>query len=181
MNVKFLNPFVEAAHDVLSAEAGITPARGTVSLQQSALTADEVTVLISLVGQVQGVVLYGMSVEMGLLLVSRMMSQTFEAFDNLAQSGVAELGNVITGRASARLAKAGYVSTISPPTLIQGKELRISTFDFSRIVVPLRCDTGEITVHLALRENHSSEPDTSYIQLNPRQVSPSAAIGVAVP
>ena len=91
MNVKFLNPFVEAAHDVLSAEVGITPARGTVSLQQSALTADEVTVLISLVGQVQGVVLYGMSVEMGLLLVSRMMSQTFEA---LRQLGAKRSGRV---------------------------------------------------------------------------------------
>jgi chemotaxis protein CheX len=173
MNVKFLNPFVEAAHDVLSAEAGITPVRGTVSLQQSALTADEVTVLISLVGQVQGVVLYGLSVEVGLLLVSRMMSQTFESFDNLAQSGVAELGNVITGRASVRLAEAGYVSTISPPTLIQGKEIRISIFDFSRIVVPLRCDTGEITVHLALRENHSREHGTSHVQSVPHRVMPS--------
>lgn len=180
MNVKFLNPFVEAAHDVLSAETGITPARGTVSLQQSALTADEVTVLISLVGQVQGVVLYGMSVEVGLLLVSRMMSQTFESFDNLAQSGVAELGNVITGRASVRLAEAGYVSTISPPTLIQGKEMRISTFDFSRIVVPLRCDTGEMTVHLALRENHSREHETLHLQNVPHRVTPSAAAGVAI-
>ncbi|MBI5715427.1 MAG: chemotaxis protein CheX [Chloroflexi bacterium] len=177
MNVKFLNPFVEAAHDVLNAETGITPARGTLSLQQSALTAEEVTVLISLVGQVQGVVLYGMSVEMGLLLVSRMMSQTFEAFDNLAQSGVAELGNVITGRASVRLAEAGYVSTISPPTLIQGKDLRISTFDFPRIVVPLRCDTGEITVHLALRENHSSEHESNHLQLVPHPTA--VAVGAA--
>lgn len=177
MNVKFLNPFVEAANDVLSAEVNMTSTRGDLSLQKSALTLDEVTVLISLVGQVQGVVLYGMQVTTGLALVSRMMSQTFEAFDNLAQSGVAELGNVITGRASIKLAEAGYTSTISPPTLIQGKELRLSTFDFSRILVPLKCDLGEITVHLALRESRSSEPGTNYVQLVPPPAMQPLAVG----
>jgi CheY-specific phosphatase CheX len=33
----------------------------------------------------------------------------------LAQSGIAELANVITGRASVKLSQAGYEATISPP------------------------------------------------------------------
>lgn len=153
MNVKFLNPFVEAATEVLQAEIGVSPVRGSLTLQKTALTTDEVTVLISLVGQVQGVVLYGLSVATGLALVSRMMSQHFPEFDSLAQSGVAELGNVITGRASIKLANAGAAADISPPTLILGRGVTISTLDFSRIVVPLTCDLGQITVHLALRES----------------------------
>lgn len=153
MNVKFMNPFVEAANDVLQAEAGIAVTRGKLSLQKSALTADDITVLISMVGQVQGVALYGMSIRTGLALVSRMLGQEFGEFDSLAQSGIAELGNVITGRASVKLAEAGYVAHISPPTLLIGKGVTISTLDFARIVVPLATDLGEITVHLALREN----------------------------
>lgn len=153
MNVKFLNPFVEAATEVLQAEIGLSPARGSLTLQKSALTTDEVTVLISLVGQVQGVVLYGLSVQTGLMLVSRMMAQDFVEFDSLAQSGVAELGNVITGRASIKLSQTGALVDISPPTMVLGRSVTISTLDFSRIVVPLTCDLGQITVHLALRES----------------------------
>lgn len=152
-NVKFMNPFIEAASEVLKAEVGTEVHRGALSLQKSAMTTDDITVLISLVGQVQGVVLYGLSTETGLALVSRITDQVFKEFDNLAQSGVAELGNVITGRATIKLSESGYSSNISPPTMIQGRGLQISTLDFSRIMVPLVTDFGEIMVHLALRES----------------------------
>jgi chemotaxis protein CheX len=162
-NVKFLNPFVEAANEVLQAEARVSVTRGALSLHKSALTTDEVTVLISLVGQVQGVVLYSLSVRTGLALISRMMNQAFTEFDNLAQSGVAELGNVITGRASVKLSEAGVTSTLSPPTLIQGRGVSLSTLDFARIVVPLACEVGEITVHLALRESPPDGRNTNFV------------------
>ncbi len=152
-NVKFLNPFVEAASEVLQAEVQSSIRKGTLSLHKSSFTGNDVTVLISLVGQIQGVVLYDMSLPTGLALVSKMTDQNFSEFDNLAQSGIAELGNVITGRATVKLSEAGFSSMISPPTLIEGKGIQISTLDFSRITVPLITDFGEITVHLALREN----------------------------
>lgn len=152
MNVKFMSPFVEAASEVLTAEVNVATTRGVLALQKSALTSNDVTVLISLVGQVQGVVLYGLSTATALALVSRMMGQDFSAFDGLAQSGIAELGNVITGRATIKLSESGFVSNISPPTLIHGKGITISTLDFARIVVPLTSELGEIVVHLALRE-----------------------------
>ena len=156
MNVKFMNPFVEAASEVLTAEVNVATVRGVLSLQKSALTSDDVTVLISLVGQVQGVVLYGLSTKTALALVSRMMGQEFKEFDGLAQSGIAELGNVITGRATIKLSEGGFVSNISPPTLVHGKGITISTLDFARIVVPLTSELGEIVVHLALRDSVKS-------------------------
>lgn len=165
MNVKFLNPFVDAAAEVLMAEAKVTMTKGNLTLQKSALTTDEVTVLINLVGQVQGVVLFGISENLGKKLVSKMMGQSFEEFDNLAQSGVAELGNVISGRATVMLSEAGYQSTISPPTMIIGKGVQISTLDFPRIVVPLTCELGEIVIHLALRESQAGEWNDNFVPL----------------
>ncbi len=44
MNVKFLNPFVEAASEVLQAECNIKVTRGNLTLHKSALTTDDVTV-----------------------------------------------------------------------------------------------------------------------------------------
>jgi chemotaxis protein CheX len=148
-----MNPFVEAATEVLKAEVRVDIERGTLSLQKSSMTSNDITVLINIVGQVQGVVLYGMSFDTGLAIVSQMTDQVFKEFDNLAQSGIAELGNVITGRATIKLSESGFTSNISPPTVIQGKGIQISTLDFSRIMVPLITDFGDILVHLAIRES----------------------------
>jgi chemotaxis protein CheX len=152
MNVKFMNPFVEAAVEVLKAEVGLECERGKLSLQKSAMTTNDITVLLNLVGDLQGVVLYGLSKDTALKMVSNIMGQTFDDFDNLAQSGIAELGNVITGSATVKLSATGFKAMISPPTLVTGRGVQISTLDFPRIVVPLTTDAGEIVIHLSIRE-----------------------------
>ena len=172
MNVKFLNPFVEAAADVLQSECQLKVIRGNLTLQKSALTTEDVTVLISLVGQVQGVVLYSLSESTGINLVSRVMGQEFESFNSLAQSGVAELGNVISGQATIKLSTAGYSANISPPTLINGKGVTISTLDFSRVVIPLTTDAGELSVHLALRESIPGVQSTEFVPVKIPTPSP---------
>ena len=151
MDVKLLNPFIEAAVEVLKAEVDATITRGPLSLQKSAMTTDDVTVLINLIGDVFGLVMYSMDTHTGVQMVSKMMGQEFTHLDSLAQSGIAELGNVISGRATIKFSQAGYKADISTPTVITGKGVEISTLDFPRIVVPLNTDLGTLTVHLALR------------------------------
>lgn len=152
MNVKFLNPFIEAAFEVLKAEAGISAERGNLGLEQNEYKTDDITVILALVGTVEGTVYFGLSNETAMLLVSKMIGENITSFNSLAQSGIAELGNVITGRASVKLSVAGYEATISPPTLLLGKGATISTLDFARIVVPVIFDGTSMNIHLALRE-----------------------------
>ncbi len=152
MDVKLLNPFIQAAVEVLKAEVGADIVREEISLQKSSLTSDDITVLINLIGDVYGVVMYGMRMSTGLAMVSRIMGQQMGDLNSLAQSGVAELGNVISGRATIRFSEAGYQSNISTPTVLIGSGIQISTLDFPRIVVPLNTELGYFTVHLALRE-----------------------------
>ena len=163
MNVKFLNPFIEAAFEILKAEAGISPTRGSLGLEQSEYITDDITVILALVGAVEGTVYYGMSNETAIKLVSRMIGENVTTFDSLAQSGIAELGNVITGRASVKLSAAGYEATISPPTLLLGRGATISTLDFARIVVPVLFDEVGVNIHLALREGKAHGQTTAQI------------------
>ena len=151
MDVKLLNPFIEAAVEVLKAEVGENCTRGALSLHKSSLTSDDITVLINLIGDVFGVVMYSMPISTGLGMVSKIMGQDFDVLDSLAQSGVAELGNVISGRATIKFSQAGYKADISTPTVVIGKGVEISTLDFPRIVVPLETGLGGLTVHLALK------------------------------
>ena len=154
MNVKFLNPFVDAAYEVLCSETGQDVKRGDLRLETSVYVTDDLTVIISLVGAVEGTVFYSMSEGTAIRLASQMLGEPIDQLNYLAQSGIAEIGNVITGRASMKLASAGFESTISTPSLVLGQGASISTLDYPRLVVPLVTHVGEILIHLALRQGN---------------------------
>jgi len=165
MNVKFLNPFVSSAHDILSLEMHETVQRGDLRLDNGSYQTDDVTVIISLVGAVAGTVFYSMSKEVAVGLASVLMGEKFDSLDRLAQSGVAELGNVITGQASMKLAEAGFESNISTPSLIIGKGAAISTLEFPRLIVPLNTSIGSMTIHLALHEGLQPNLKTPQLEI----------------
>lgn len=152
MKAEFVNPFVTSAFQVLQTETKSEVTKGNVTLQDSPLVSDEVTVLIGVVGRVQGLVLYGMSEKTAKGIVSAMTGETIAVFDNLAESAVAELGNVVTGLASGELEQAGYPCKIAPPSVVVGRGTSISTLAIKRLVIPLQTRLGDLTVHVALRE-----------------------------
>jgi len=71
----------------------------------------------------------------------------------MVESAIAEMGNVITGIASAELEKAGFHSTLAPPTVITGRGVVISTINIKRLQIPLKTEFGDIEVGVALRED----------------------------
>lgn len=172
MNVKFLNPFVESAYEVLTKETGCQMKRGDLSLDKNHYQTDDVTVIIALVGMVAGTVFYSMEEGTAIRLASKILGEKFSNFDSLAQSGIAEIGNVITGRASVKLSQAGYESTISPPSVLLGKGASISTLDYPRIVLPIYSEIGEILIHLSLREGSRHKMNTAQIPVPNAPITP---------
>ena len=152
MKAEFINPFLAAASQVLESELGSAPKRGSIGLQRSAYTSDEVTTVVGVTGSVQGMVMISMPETTARGMVGVMMGQDFPEFDALAQSGIGEIGNVITGRAAVLLAEAGFPSDLAPPMLIIGKGTMLSTLDVQRLVIPLQTAFGAIEVQVALKE-----------------------------
>lgn len=150
MKVEFVNPFIKAATEVLDAELGGST-RGNLRLEKSSVTTNEVTAMVGVTGNVSGLVLYSMSEATALGIVSRMLGQELTEFDALAQSGIGELGNVITGRAGVLLAEAGYASNITPPALVIGKGTMITTLDLNRLVFPLETEVGGLEIQVVLK------------------------------
>lgn len=151
MSVTILNPFVKSAINVLKAELGANVQRGAVRIENEQQSTHDVNVLVGVLGQAHGTVYYGMSIETACQIVGKMMGQPFEAFDDMAQSGIAELGNVITGLASKGLSEQGYECNITPPQLITGQNVMINSGDMMRLALPLHSPCGEIEIHLALQ------------------------------
>lgn len=153
MNVEFLNPFLVAIRDVLQTELGEEPTVGPLSAEKSSFTSDDLTVLVGVTGMVEGVVFYGMSEATARRLAGAMMGANLPVLDAMAESAIAELGNMIAGRASAGLEEAGFTCRLAPPSVVRGRGAIISTVQIGRLVVPVGTSKGDVRVHLALRRS----------------------------
>ncbi len=150
MEAGLINKFIQSAQAVLQSEIGSPAKMGRITVQSVPYTSQHVTVVVGIAGSLRGVMLLGLSEETAKNLVSAMMGQDVEELDELAQSGVAELGNVITGAAVTSLYSDGHICKIATPTLILGSGTTISTLNVRRLVIPLTTSCGVIEMQLAL-------------------------------
>ncbi len=153
VKVQILNRYVSAAADVLAKETGSPVTRGPLEMVNASFTTDEVTSIVGVSGALAGSIYLSMSEQTALAFVSIMLGQETTLFDELAQSGISELANVVAGSASVVVSNHGYVTDITPPLLIVGSGARVASVDIQRVVVPIATIAGTIKVHVALRES----------------------------
>lgn len=151
LRADFVNPFLQAASEVLILEIGEDPEPGEISLQLSASTTRDVTAVIGVLGQVTRIVLLGLAEATACAIVAKILNQDVAAFDDMAESAIGELANVIVGRAATLLGESGLASNVTPPTLIVGTGTRLSTLTYQRLVIPLRTRLGDLTIEVALK------------------------------
>ena len=74
------------------------------------------------------------------------------SLDEMAWSALSELGNMITGNAATLLSQNGYDLDITPPSVIRGTDVEVST-RVPALVVPLSTPFGRVEINVALEEN----------------------------
>jgi chemotaxis protein CheX len=152
MRLEYINPVVKAALDVLRAELNTDVRRGPVKVVYGDARGNDLTILIAVTGALEGVMAYGLNAGVACAMASVMMGEEFSELDELVQSGVAEVGNVISGRAMMRLAEMGLETQIAPPVLLLGNDTRISTLSLPRLFVPIEMSFGTIDMQIALQQ-----------------------------
>ncbi|MCL6471348.1 MAG: chemotaxis protein CheX [Firmicutes bacterium] len=157
LKVEFVNPFLEAAFEVFEAETRLKLEKGPLSIQKSSLTSQEVSVLIGVTGEIHGQVIYGMSSKTAKKIAAEMIGKAVPLMDELAQSAISELGNMITGLATVKFGDTYSNLAITPPTLIIGTNVLISTVDIQRLYIVLMSEIGDIEVSIALKEQVISD------------------------
>lgn len=157
MKVEYVQPFAVAAVRVLEAELGVSVERGALSAHHEEFTTQDVTVLIGITGEVEGAVLYGTNQSTVQRMVSLMIGEPQEEFDETAQSAIAELGNVISGQAAVIFETEGINCTISPPNLIIGAGTRVTSVGIPRLIIPFVTSIGEFEIAVSLREGKGSK------------------------
>lgn len=150
MKAEVINPFYIAAKEILQMEAGVKCHRGELSLASSKWTTQEITVILNVIGHVRGTFLIGISKDTAREIAGRMIGEEVQEITELAVSAIAELGNIIAGRALAGLETLGHLADITPPMFLYGERAYISTLNRRRIQIPLETDIGIIELSVAM-------------------------------
>ncbi len=152
MRVEYINPFVESSVSVIKEVLQVEVKREQISLKSKAMPVLEIAVIIGLVGQVEGRVLFDMDKKTALKIVSKMNNEEITEFDELAKATITELGNLITGRAVTKLSEMGYKFDVTPPAIFTGNNMEISDVEIEALIVPIETPIGRIEINVALRE-----------------------------
>ncbi|MGI6621250.1 MAG: chemotaxis protein CheX [Bacillota bacterium] len=158
LKAEFINPFVEGAIVFFKHEMGIEIARNKPSIESCHSTPEDVTVLTGVTGDTEGIVLYSMNSRTAKNIASELIGNPVPLYDQMAESALAEMGNIITGQAAARLESLGYTCKLSPPALITGEGALISAVSLNMLVIPLVLgNLGKLSIYVALQERSKRE------------------------
>ncbi|MBP8629927.1 MAG: chemotaxis protein CheX [Negativicutes bacterium] len=152
MDAKLINPFIDAFHTIMP-QIGFTEVkRGNISLKDKTATSKGVTVLVGLTKELGGNVAYNMSEETAKFVASTMMmGMPVESMDDMAQSAISELANMLTANSATNLSQMGIEVDISTPilTIGDGFTLKISNDKYICIEMLINSQTVEINVSIS--------------------------------
>lgn len=151
MNAEHINPFLISATKILKDMCFIDCKIGKPFLADCKFKDDAVVIVIGVTGEMRGQVLIEMSHSVACHIASKMCMMTVTEMDELSQSAIGELGNMIMGNAATIFSTKGIGIDITPPVLAIGN-MSFSNLETKNICVPLIFDTDKrIGVNIALR------------------------------
>ena len=104
MDVKLVNPFINAFTAVLPQMGFPTPERTGMSVKEKTINSLGITVLVGFTKEIRGNVCYNMSEDTAKFIASTMMmGMPVETFDEMAQSAISEMSNMLTATAATNL------------------------------------------------------------------------------
>jgi CheY-specific phosphatase CheX len=152
VNSEVISAFTSAASRVLSEEVGSPVEVRNPKVQAGPVQLREVSVVVALASSIEGAIVLGMSADMALKYLSHALGEELIELNDLARSGIGELGNMLAGAASAQFTTIGYPTVIFPPTVLVGGG-RVSMMGFPRLVFSIELPYGIGDLQLAAREH----------------------------
>jgi len=152
VRVEYINPFVESAYNILQEVLNVEIHRGELFLKSTTQPVMGVAAIVGLAGDVEGRVLFDMSHETALHVASLMNGEEMTELDELGKATITELANMITAQAVTRLQDLGFQFDLTPPAIITGENMQVSSMDVEALIVPMELDCGKVEINVAIRE-----------------------------
>lgn len=151
MDVKYINPFVNAVKNLFNTMINVPFKLGKPSLKKSNEPEHEISGIIGLSGTVSGCVVINLSKAIALQLVSALIGDEVTELDDDCTDAIGEIANMIAGNAKTDFPSSG--TTISVPSVVIGKHKVSYPSGLPIISIPCITDKGELVIEVALKNN----------------------------
>ena len=149
MDVKLINPFINATLSVLETMAFITVTAGNPYVKKDNVAVGDVTGVLGLTGVANGTISVSFEEKCILTIVSNMFGETMEKLDDDISDAVGELTNMISGQARRELEQIGKVFKAAIPSVVTGKNHSIRHYsEGPKIAIPFSTEGGEFTIEV---------------------------------
>ncbi|MBM7566756.1 chemotaxis protein CheX [Paenibacillus sacheonensis] len=151
MKAEYINPFLESAKIVIEQVIQIRPSTGQLGIKDIKFVENYIWIQIGLKGQMNGDIVFGLSEQVALKMVSAMMGgYAIAEMDEMGKSAISELGNMISGNASTMLFNQGVRVDITPPKVIHSAQA--AGFSATKaLTIPLIMDgIGELDIQVLI-------------------------------
>jgi chemotaxis protein CheX len=158
MDARFINPIIDAFREILPQLGFADIQRGKVSMGTNSVESLGVTVIIGMTKDLRGSVAYNLSEATAMQIASTMMGgMPVTQFDELPQSAISELVNMVTANSAIRFEQMGMNVDISPPSLVVGADFRARLLQEKFLVIEMLANGHLIQLNLGLE---SAQPQT---------------------
>jgi chemotaxis protein CheX len=149
MQADLINPFLESAKIVIQQVANVDTTTGQLGVKKLNVEG-YVWIHIGMTGQMQGDIIFGLAEGVAMKMASVMMGGfTVTELDEMTQSAISELSNMISGNASTLLYNQGLRVDITPPKLMQSFNMEYA--DKKALAIPLiMSDIGELDIQVII-------------------------------
>ncbi len=149
MDVKLINPFINATINVLETMAFVKVTAGIPYGKKDNTAVGDVTGVLGLTGVAHGTIAVTFEEKCILTVVSNMFGEEMGSLNEDIADAVGELTNMISGQARRELDEIGKVFKAAIPSVITGKNHTIRHYsDGPKIAIPFKTDGGEFTIEV---------------------------------
>ena len=151
MDVRFINPFLEATIDVLKTMAFVEPRPGKPYLKKDDLAKGDVSGIIGFTGAATGSMALSFSEGCILKIVSNMLGEEIKEINGDIKDAVGEITNMVSGAARKKVESLGLSISAAIPTVVAGKGHSVShIMGGPSIIIPFEIDQGSFVVDVCI-------------------------------
>ncbi len=149
MDVKLVNPFINATINVLETMAFVDVEAGKPYLKRDNVAVGDVSGVLGLTGIANGTIAVTFEEKCILTVVSNMFGETMTELNSEIADAVGELTNMISGQARRELEEMGKVFKAAIPSVITGRNHSITHYsEGPKIAIPFSTDGGKFTIEV---------------------------------
>lgn len=150
MDAKHVNPFIESFSSIMPQLGFSNIQTGKLSTKQKEVTGSGVVVVLGIVGELRGNVVYYMTAEAAMKIASTMMmGMPVTELDEMAQSTIGELTNMLTATAATCFYNMGIKIDISTPTILHGENMSVKMISSNILCVELLSDDIPVEINVS--------------------------------